>query len=287
MKLNKVLLSFATLTALAFVSCSEGKYWESPKNPGEAYAFLKPSATVIVADGEEFPESYSVTVRRSNNQSADTVPVAFTSNSDQLTGPSEVVFAKGSYQAEYVISMGKDMQMGKDYQVNLQLTEPENALIHVNKNNQSYTFKISKAYKWETVGTVQVTETLFGAETPTDVPLQMAVNNPDKSVKLMRLASPFYYMFGEDTAKGVNLLFYLNADDSAKDMYVTDGFQYIGVEYEGEGFLYFGVISKYGGSFTNEGNVYTMDGIMAAADTNSSSSPTPKWYETIQFTWNK
>lgn len=282
---NKAALALYALMALALASCSEGKYWDAPSNPGEVYAFLKPAATVTVGSDEAFPTSYEVKVRRNSNKGEATVPVTLKASSDKVTGPAEVTFADGSYEAVYPLSLS-DLQMGVDYTATLTLAQPEDATVHVNASNLKFAFKISKAFIWETVGTVTCVEDLFGAE-PTEVPIQQAVNYPDKSVKLMRLNSPFYYMFGENTAKGVNLLFFLNPDDSAKSMYVDQGFQYIGVNYEGAGYLYFGVISKYGGSFTNDGNVYTMAGVMGAADSTTSTSPAAKWYENIQFIWNK
>lgn len=285
MKLNKLTVFLGSLAAVAFVSCSEGKYWNEPSTVSEVYAFAKPSETLSIPADSQIPTSFDVTISRNTTAGDATVPVEFKSNSPLLTGPSQISFASGSSSATYTISIANGVKAGLDYQATLSLAQPKDSLEIVKKENLKFTFKLSQVLvlKWEAAGTAATTETCFGASEPTDVPVLKAVNWPIEGEQLMKLESPYYYMFGEDSAKGCDISFILDDQDNAVSM--QKAWQYTGIIYDGS-YLFFGTPAEYGGYFLNDGNYYQMKGILGGASS-PTGTPSPAYYETISFEWTK
>lgn len=282
MKLNKISIFAASLACMTLASCSEGQYWTEPSDPGTVYAFAKPAETISIPEAGEFPSSYEVTVRRNTNGGAASVPVEFKSNSELVTGPATVEFADGSLEAKYTISFASGMLVGVNYSASLALAQPEDAMLHVNKNNLTFAFNMSKALRWESRGVAQTYSTGWvGNESPIEIPIEEAVNWPIEGQRLLRLVSPYWYMEPAYASKGYDIRFYVNDSYDVTGMYST--WQYIGEKANGE-FYYFAVMR---GGLYNEGNVFTMDGYIGYADSDTASAAdvSAGWYETLIFNW--
>lgn len=286
MKLNKITAFLGALAAVAFVSCSEGQYWNEPTKVSDVYAFVKPAETLSIPADGQIPSSFEVTVSRNSNGEAATVPVTFKSSSPLLTGAGEVSFAAGSNSATYTINIADGVKAGINYKATLSLAQPKDSLEIVKKENLLFTFNLSQVLvlRWEAAGTAALTETLFGASDPTDVPVLKAVNWPTDGEQLMKLESPYYYMFGEDSAKGCDISFILNDQDEAVRM--QSNWQYTGIYLDGDGYCFFGTPANYGGYFISEGDMYQMKGIMGVASS-PTGSPSAAYYETLTFQWIK
>lgn len=218
MKLNKISIFAASLACMTLASCSEGQYWTEPSDLGAVYAFAKPAETITIPTSESFPSSYDVTISRSTNVGESSAEVEFKSNSDQLTAPSKVTFADGSYTATYTISFGSDMELDVNYEAVMTLTQPADAALHVTKNNLKFTLNVKKPLIWNDLGWIAYTDGylggLYGFEPPTYyVPIQ---EHPVKS-GYYRLVNPYgkYYPYNEpgDFNPNVTSYLYVNAMD--------------------------------------------------------------------------
>ena len=288
MKLNKITTYAAVLAAMSMVSCTEGKYWEEASNPGEVYAFAKPAETVSLLDSETIPSSYDVVVSRNNAGASVTIPVKFTASAGSesvLSGPSEVTFESGSSSAVYTINIADGAKAGVNYGATLLLTQPEDALVHVNTSNLKYTFTLTKelVLNWQDNGVALTFSSWAGNESPVEIPVQEAVNWPVDGQRLMRLVSPYWYLEPAYAEEGYNVQYYLDADGNAAGMYAT--YQMMGEDYDGNSVLWFGCPANYGGYFANQDNIYTMNGVVGYGT--SAASVTPGWYETLQFQWSE
>lgn len=152
MKLTKIYASIAVLASLAMASCSEGKYWDSPSNPGEVYAFAKPAETVTLGGTDEVPATFDVVVGRNNKGASVTVPVTFAANSNSMTGASEVTFEAGSATAVYKINIAPDLQIGTTYTATVTLPQPTDSLTVAKAENRTFTLNVSKNYIWSSIG---------------------------------------------------------------------------------------------------------------------------------------
>lgn len=288
MKLNKITAYTAAFAALALASCTEGKYWDEASNPGEVYAFSKPAETVSVPASEEIPSSYEVVVSRNGSGAAVSVPVKFTAaqgSENVLSGASEVNFEAGSNSAVYTINIAPGAKAGVNYAASLQLAQPEDALLHVNANNLKFSFSLSQVLvlNWVDKGSALTYSDWAANSEPVQIPVQEATNWPVDGQRLMRLVSPYWYLEPDYADEGYNIQYYLDSEGNAAGMYAV--YQEMGEEYEEGVPFWFGCPANYGGYFTNEGNIYTMSGVVGYGT--SATSVSPGWYETIMFQWSE
>lgn len=267
---------------LLLASCSEGQYWNEPADMGQVVAFTKPAASVSVASDATAPDSYTVTVSRSDNQGDLTVPVTLTTGyPDVLSGPESVTFANGSYTAEYPIRIN-GMMPGVNYSAKLAVTQPdEKALIHPNSQNLSFTFSISQALVWTKVGTTVVTSLSWAEGASGEVVIEEG-NWPVAGERLFRMLDVYYAIEPDYAAKGTELRFF--TDNAGNALRMGEDWSNIGEAYSSSDDFYFGCPAAYGCSFYNEGNVYVMDGVIGYGP--SAADITPGWYETLYFQWD-
>ncbi|MDE6335950.1 MAG: hypothetical protein K2L34_05225 [Muribaculaceae bacterium] len=282
MKLNIFKSALFLLAIAIFGSCSEGKYWDEPSNPGNVYAFVKPAETISVPTDGDFPSTVNVTVSRNSSVGNVSVPVVFKSNSELITGPATVEFADGSLTSTYVISLGDGLEIGVDYTANLSLEQPKDVLLQVNSKNLSYAFKISKALSWVSAGKAAVFSDWGGNEEAAEIAVEIASNYPSSELRLCRLVNPYKTLDPDYTSDAANLEFFITNDGNAAGMRYN--WQYIGQYDEENGYYFFGISEANGGSFTNEGDEYIMNGFMAYGAT-ASKPDGIGWYETLSFTW--
>lgn len=281
MKLTNITASFAMLAAVALTSCSEGQYWDGPENAGEVYGFMKPAETISVPADGTMPSTITVSLSRNNAGPEATVAVKCSSHT--LTGPSTVTFPAGSASVDYVLTVPEGLGPGKTYTDTVSVELPENALVHVNKNNLKCIIKLSQAYKWVDKGTAATLSVWAQNTEPINIPVQQAVNYPGTDVKLMRLVSPYWYLEPEVAQQGSDIQFLVDKDDNAVSL--ASSWQYIGEYVNGYGYFYIGAPAAYGGNFSNEGSIFTLSGVMAYSEKQGGDLYLYD-YETVQFVWS-
>lgn len=280
MKLNKFALSFATLAAMVFASCESGQYWDEPSDLGVVYSFPKTAATVTVPQDGSYPASFEVTVSRNNSGDRVTIPVTFESKSDVLTGPAEVTFENGCNTTVYTINISKDAMPGVSYTATLAIDGNSESILHQNAANLKFTFTISQALSWGPAGTAATVSSFAGVETPVNIPVEEATNYPDKSVRLMRLVSPYWYLEPAYAEKGHDIQFLVTPEGDAISL--SPSWQYIG-ETDSDGNYLF--VGTNGGPFINQGDIFLIDGFIGYGATLAGPSALG-WYETLMFQWS-
>ena len=278
-------ISYAIMASVAILtlgSCSEGQYWNEPADKGNVVAFTKPAVNLSIAADATAPSSYEVTINRSQSQSEQTVDVTFeTKDTKVLSGPSSVTFKAGENTATYVITIGEIIP-GVNYAATLSVKNPEDALTHVAADNLKFNFNLTQQLTWTAAGTASVTETLF-SQGAFSVDMQVEEGNwPVAGQRLFRISNLYHNFFPEDMESGTELRFYTDDEGNALSMYQP--WSYIGYVEDGE-YFFFGCPAAYGGSFTNEGNVYIMNGVAGTAGT-LTGEVSPAYYDTIAFQWD-
>lgn len=288
MKLNKICY-LAVGLVLAMTSCKEGQYWDAASNPDTVYAFPKAAATISLLPADEVPSTYTVMITRNIAGPAVTLPVTFTTNSELLSGADEIVFEAGKLSALYTINIENDIEIGDKHTVTITLEEQEadasKTEVILPEANHKFTFTIGKDYTWQTVGEAYCMSSFAGNEEPAKVPFQQAKEYTTDGNKLIRLLSPYYAMDPDYSEEGANIQFILGADNSAVAYYPA--WQYTG-ESDSNGYYFLGAPEAYGCSFTNDGDVYTLDGIEATAASPNGGSLSLAYYDTFMFqlVWN-
>ncbi|MDE5888367.1 MAG: hypothetical protein K2H46_12390 [Muribaculaceae bacterium] len=286
MKFNKFYI-LAAGVALALTSCGEGQYWNEASNPDVVYSFPKPAATISLLPEDQAPSTYTFLITRNNAGPAVTVPVDFSTSSDLLTGAEEITFAAGETSVEYTISIEDNILIGEKHIVTITLDTPDEddnkTLVSIPDNNKKFTFTIGRDYTWLTMGTADVISSFAGNEEPEEVPFQQAKEYDEDGNKLLRLVSPYYAMDPDYSEDGVSIQFVVNADNDAVALYPA--WQYTG-ESDSNGYYFLGTPDGYGDGFFNEGNIYTISGVVATAPSPNGGQLTLRYYETLMFQLN-
>lgn len=190
-------MALAAVAVLGLVSCSEGQYWNEPADKGDIVAFAKPAATISLQPSESAPESYTVTVSRSDNRGELQVPVTLTTKyPDVLSGPESVTFANGSFTADYVISIG-DVEPGVAYSATLAVQQPqEGALTHPDSKNLTFTLNLTQVLSWSVLTEHaiyydNIVADLYGASDFANYPAEVTVVKCDNFDGLYRILEPF------------------------------------------------------------------------------------------------
>lgn len=290
MKLNKIAASFALIAGMAMVSCSEGQYWDEVSSAGDVYGFAKPAETVIIPSADEFPSSYTITLRRSTAGPELTVPVTHKADNEFMSGASSVTFPEGSLEAKYQIDIAPGGEAGIYYKDVITLTAPEGGMIKEDDTALQFTFSMYHELNWVYGGTTKLSatgvfETAEG--TTVDVAVEVATNWPKKREKLCRLVSPFYALDPEFADEGHDIWFVLDDYNEAYKMY--EPFQFTGCIDDEVGFLFFGTPSQYSGRFSSRDNVFTMKGVLEASSTENADDidSANAWDQTLKFTWDE
>lgn len=286
MKFNRIFSAFAVCAALSLASCSEGQYWDEAGNSEETIAFAKGSVSLSFVPSDEIPASYDVIVRRSNSGAGQTFPVEFTTNTPLLSGADEVVFEDGKDTAVYTINIENALTIGNTYTATVQIaaeeSDDENKVeVVLPAANTKFTFNIGVDYTWETVGKAYCISQFAGNEKPVAVPVQQAKEYTGTADRLLRLVSPYNAMDPSYAKEGYNIKFTVSAADGAAVAY-TPTWQFTG-EIDGADHYFLGLPEGYGCYFSNKGNIYTIYGVLASAESPSGGKLTLKYYETFMF----
>lgn len=283
----KTNISYAILAATAILtlgSCSEGQYWTEPADKGAVVAFAKPALSMSVPAKETAPDSYEVTLYRSQTNGDATVNVTFTTATpDVLKGNgTSVTFANGENTAKYIISIG-DLMPGVNYSASLAVEQPKDILTQVDPSNLKFSFQISQQQSWTPAGKAGVLEsTIIGNESPVEMQVEEG-NWPIAGQRLFRITNLYYNLYPNPDVfeEGTEIRFF--TDDQGKALNLFSAWSYTGYIEDGE-YFYFGCPAAYGSTFTNEGNVYVMNGILGTA-ASKGGEVSAAYYETITFEW--
>lgn len=280
MKIKIVYAFMATLSLLSLGSCKEGRYWDEPADMGEFVAFAKPSVAINVAPTDNAPDSYEVTLSRSKAAGEQTVNVEMTTDYPEVfSGDKTVTFKAGESTATYVIHIATPITPGVSYSVKLAVSNPEDSFVHVDSNNLSFQLSLSQSLKWTSAGEATVTSLSWVEGVSGKVAVEEG-NWPVAGERLFRLVDVYFTLEPDYAVSGTNIPFIV--DDSGKAVRMFQAWSAMGETNDGDA-LYFGCPAAYGGSFTNEGNIYTMDGVVGYQDGDGVS---PGWYETLVFEYD-
>ena len=283
MKLNIIRSSFAIFALAALASCSEGQYWEEP-TLSQAYAFAKPVETVTVGASESFPSSFEITVSRVVAGGEETIPVTLETNTSLLTGPASVTFAAGEHTATYTLSAATGMGAGPQYTATLTLQQPEGTTMEEPEDNQSFSLTVTQELNWIDAGTAQVYSAWVGNEEPIEVPMQVSTNYYDPDMMMARLHNLYYVMEPEYVADITSIQFIIDKEGNVTGY--SPSWQYIGELNSDDTYFCLGLPAAYGCSFTNDGNIYTLNGLIATTPSLTSMKLSPINRETVQFIWD-
>ncbi|MDE5872119.1 MAG: hypothetical protein K2H22_09280, partial [Muribaculaceae bacterium] len=261
MKINIKSTFAAAVAVLSLASCSEGQYWTEPADKGQVIAFVKPAATISVGATATAPESYTVTLYRSQTAGDLEVPVTFSNDTTIFTAPSSVTFKNGENSAEYTFSIGS-LIPGMTYTTKLGVKVPEGTITHPDSRNLSFTFTISQALTWTAAGEAGVISTGWvGNEEPVNVKVEEG-NWPVAGERLFRLVDVYYTLEPEYAEPGTELRFY--TDDAGNALRMASAWSYMGEMNDGE-YCFFGCPAQYGCQFISDGNEYLMQGVVGTS----------------------
>lgn len=272
------------LAAVAATACSDSGYWEESLPQGDVYAFPKAKASIALGATDAVPTSYGVEVLRNHAGQAATIAVNPEFSSPVLSGPDSVTFEAGQTSAIYTVTIDatKGWEIGSTYTVTLALDEKN--YTKPQADNASFTLSMVQDYTWLEAGNAMVqsnwVDELSGKY---KVAVERAKEYNANGNILYRLVSPFFIMEPDYAEEGAHLQFILNANNDP--VWVTPIFQYIGESDDDYGNFYFAMMQSgaYAGSFTKEGTVYTMDGLITCDEGTNGASQKPLDYETIKF----
>lgn len=281
MKFNIKSTIAPAVALLSLASCSEGQYWTEPADKGQVIAFVKPAETISVGATSAAPESYTVTLYRSQTAGDLEVPVTFSNDTTIFTAPSSVIFKNGENSAEYTFSIGS-LIPGMTYVTKIGVKVPEGTITHPDSRNLSFTFTISQALTWTAAGEAAMVSTNWvGNEEPVNVKVEEG-NWPIAGERLFRLINVYYALEPDFAVPDTEIRFY--TDEAGNALRMGSSWSYMGEEEDGE-YFFFGCPAQYGGQFISEGNEYLMKGIVGTA-TSLTGTVSPGWYENLYFIWD-
>lgn len=256
-------------------SCSDEGSWDGYVEKGDVYTFDQASANynftpVTVQD------SIVITLTRSNTAEEATLPVVAEFDSEALTGPSEVKFAKGENQADYIITVG-DLTIGESISATLSFDEE---LVSVSGDAEC-NVTVSLDYTWVSAGSCQMYSAWAGNSTPVRVPIEKAAEGEG----LYRLESPYYYLEPDYCPEpGWHLQFYLDENYNALAL---DQVTFVGESLysENDAVLVWFANGSYGCQFVNAGSTFLINAVMGYVKDGGSIGLYN--YETIQLLWDR
>ncbi|MBQ7852156.1 MAG: hypothetical protein IJ342_04670 [Muribaculaceae bacterium] len=272
------LLKFPVLAMLAVsalvTSCSDEGSWDGYVEKGDVYTFDQASANynftpVTVQD------SIVITLTRSNT--AEEVVLPIVADLDEgLTGPSEVKFAKGENQADYIITVG-DLTIGEPLEATLSFDEE---LVSVSGAAECVV-NIMLDYTWVSAGSCQMYSQWAGNSSPVRVPIEKAAEGDG----LYRFESPYYYLEPNYCPEpGYHVQFYLDENYNALAL---DQVTFVGESLyaENDAVLVWFANGSYGCQFVNAGSTFLINAVMGYVQDGGAIGLYN--YETIQLLWDR
>jgi hypothetical protein len=271
---NKFSIILIATFLLIFASCEETVTREpSPVQEGGTQAYFSEenstSRLFLPADATVF----AITVGRQNTQGRVTVQLLVNDKESVLVLNESVTFEEGQALAEIEVDFSA-MELGQSTTLDLAIKEETDRYFY---GLSTLSIKILRDYNWVDVGIAEFDD-LVWTEEKADVLIQQAVGT-----ELFRLVEPYSEVFLalDDTdpdiekCRGKYLNFYLDttfvtgADDkkyrSCNAVKLPSGVQDLGLGIYGYGFYWALPGEPYAGycSFTNYGNIYTIEGIVS------------------------
>ncbi len=272
------LLKFPVLAMLAVsalvTSCSDEGSWDGYVEKGDVYTFDQASANynftpVTVQD------SIVITLTRSNTAEEAVLPIVADLD-EGLTGPSEVKFAKGENQADYIITVG-DLTIGEPLEATLSFDEE---LVSVSGAAECVV-NIMLDYTWVSAGSCQMYSQWAGNSSPVRVPIEKAAEGDG----LYRFESPYYYLEPNYCPEpGYHVQFYLDENYNALAL---DQVTFVGESLyaENDAVLVWFANGSYGCQFVNAGSTFLINAVMGYVQDGGAIGLYN--YETIQLLWDR
>ncbi len=272
------LLKFPVLAMLAVsalvTSCSDEGSWDGYVEKGDVYTFDQASANynftpVTVQD------SIVITLTRSNTAEEAVLPIVADLD-EGLTGPSEVKFAKGENQADYVITVG-DLTIGEPLEATLSFDEE---LVSVSGAAECVV-NIMLDYTWVSAGSCQMYSQWAGNSSPVRVPIEKAAEGDG----LYRFESPYYYLEPDYCPEpGYHVQFYLDENYNALAL---DQVTFVGESLytKNDAVLVWFANGSYGCQFVNAGSTFLINAVMGYVQDGGAIGLYN--YETIQLLWDR
>lgn len=272
------LLKFPVLAMLAVsalvTSCSDEGSWDGYVEKGDVYTFDQASANynftpVTVQD------SIVITLTRSNTAEEAVLPIVADLD-EGLTGPSEVKFAKGENQADYIITVG-DLTIGEPLEATLSFDEE---LVSVSGAAECVV-NIMLDYTWVSAGSCQMYSQWAANSSPVRVPIEKAAEGDG----LYRFESPYYYLEPDYCPEpGYHVQFYLDENYNALAL---DQVTFVGESLytENDAVLVWFANGSYGCQFVNAGSTFLINAVMGYVQAGGAIGLYN--YETIQLLWDR
>ena len=272
------LLKFPVLAMLAVsalvTSCSDEGSWDGYVEKGDVYTFDQASANYNFTP-VSIQDSIVITLTRSNTAEEAVLPIVADLD-EGLTGPSEVKFAKGENQADYIITVG-DLTIGESLEATLSFDEE---LVSVSGAAECVV-NIMLDYTWVSAGSCQMYSQWAGNSSPVRVPIEKAAEGDG----LYRFESPYYYLEPNSCPEpGYHVQFYLDENYNALAL---DQVTFVGESLyaENDAVLVWFANGSYGCQFVNAGSTFLINAVMGYVQDGGAIGLYN--YETIQLLWDR
>lgn len=256
-------------------SCSDEGSWDGYVEKGDVYTFDQASANYNFTP-VDLQDSIVITLTRSNTADEVKLPIVAEFDTEALSGPSEVVFAKGENQADYVITVG-DLTIGESVSATLAFDEN---LVSVSGAAQC-NVSVMLDYTWLSAGSCQMYSQWAGNSSPVRVPIQVAAEGDG----LYRFDSPYFYLEPNYCPEqGYHVQFYLDENYNALAL---DQITFIGESLyaANDAVLVWFANGSYGSQFINAGSTFLISGVIGYVQEGGSVGLYN--YENIQLLWDQ
>lgn len=284
----KIYNSFLTMVIVAlstlFTACSEDGYWDEYYISGTEYSFAQKGQSYSLTATDAIP-SVTVEIYRNNTNGEVTIPLDIQIDNTLMTPQSEeVTFADGSGTAQLVIDIDESaIAIGTTYKAVISLIADGETITEENistTGSSTCTVSLTKNYTWERAGKVIMESNWAG--TKAEVLVEKAAEYNTDGNMLFRLMSPYYYLEPDYCPNpGYHIQFVVDANGNAVSL---PPYQNIGEIATGSYYFYLYYSTAMGNTFTNNGNIYTINGIWAYGDPATVGFALYN-YATEQFQW--
>jgi hypothetical protein len=283
---NKFSVILVGALLLALASCTEEVLRDdSPVPEGGIQAYIPVTNSASLLFLPDAPTSFTITIGRQNTQGRVELPLLVTEEKGLLTLSDIAVFEDGQALTELEVDFSA-MALGQTTTLKLAIKETTDRYLY---GLSEYSITVLRDYKWVDVGSADVQDLLLGGGATAKVTIQQA-----EGALLFRLKDVMSEVFlAADPAdpdiekcKGYHLQFYLDTTytdvsktyRSCKADSLPRGFQDLGLTHYG--YELYWVKGSYGGAFSNEGNVYTINALLT-------DNRSPAYYWNFEFTWTE
>lgn len=273
------LLKFPVLAMLAVsalvTSCSDEGSWDGYVEKGDVYTFDQASANYNFTPAD-FQDSIVITLTRSNTAADVVLPIVADFESEVLSGPAEVKFAKGENQADYVIKIN-GLGVGESVMGTLGFDEE---LVSV-AGDAECVVNVAYDYTWLSAGSCQMYSQWAGNSSPVRVPIEVAAEGDG----LYRFNSPYFYLEPDYCPEeGYHVQFYLDENYNALAL---DQVTFVGESLyaANDAVLVWFANGSYGCQFVNAGSTFLINAVMGYVNANGGIGLYN--YEQIQLLWDQ